>query len=852
LTKNSGDFPGPRLLKRKIEVKSFGMNGRAGAAVAACLLTLVCLTPVRPQTKTTVSGRITDKDGAGLPSASVTLYPRERPGERLETVTDGDGQYHFERVATGEYLIEAKGAGFARSAALPLRVESGINPALDISLEVAGIREEVVITPSGSAQTVDEVSKAVTVVDQRELDERDEFSVASALRTVPALRVIQLGGPGARVEIMARGLRVQDTAVLVDGMRLRDATDDHGGAQTLMGSLLVTDTDRVEVLRGSGSSLYGSNAVGGAINLVSNEGGGPLHGTLLFEGGSLGFFRGRVKVAGGLGQGDRVVYSTGVAHVNVSKGIDGDDASRITSSQSRFAFHVTPRATLSARLYAVNAYAQINNPPFPVLKDFPPEGTVEAVPLSPAEFRRFLEAPPWPPFDFGAATFVPDSDDADEAEKTRFLNGALVFTAQPSENLSYTFGYQALSTRRSHTDGPAGSWCLGCVERFHNDRLDNDGLIQTFSGRADFRLDRANFITAGYELEHEQFAQRVYGILAGTPWDTDSLFDVGQLSHALFVQDQLSFLDNRLRVSAAFRSQFFSLGGLRFQPKQPPFPSLLQSPPSAFTGDASVAYFFDRTQTKLRAHVGNGQRSPSLNERFGSFYSFLCHSLGCVGDWAAFGNPYLRPERSVSFDAGVDQSLYDNRLRLSATYFYTSVRRAIVLGYDSIYYPFPFETRLYNCDFCYLNTRGGLSRGVELSATAAPTRSLDIFAAYTYTNSDERVPFYDYLRSTAVPDHQFALVASQRLGRRVLLNFDLAAASSYTAPFYAPPYYLLRPFRFDGLVKADFAANYTHPLTETNSLRVFVKVENLFGREYFEAGYRTPGRTVVGSMAFSF
>ncbi|HKQ50779.1 MAG TPA: TonB-dependent receptor plug domain-containing protein, partial [Pyrinomonadaceae bacterium] len=351
-------------------------HGRAGAAVSACLLIFVCLTSTSAQTTTNVTGRITDARGAGLPGASVTLYPRERPSERLETVTDEDGRYRFELVAPGAYLIEAKGSGFARSAALPLRVASGDNPPLDISLELAGIREEVVVTASGSAQTVDEVSKAITVIDQRELDERDEYSIASALQTVPALRVAQLGGPGAAVEIGARGLRPQDTAVLVDGLRLRDATAEQGSAQTLLGSLLLTDVSRVEVLRGSGSSLYGSNAVGAAINLVSNEGGGPPHGSLLLEGGSLGFVRGRVKVAGGLGEGDRVVYSMGLTHVNVMKGIDGDDASRLTAGQWRFTFHFTPRTTLSARLYAADAYAQLNNPPQGIYDNAPPDGQV--------------------------------------------------------------------------------------------------------------------------------------------------------------------------------------------------------------------------------------------------------------------------------------------------------------------------------------------------------------------------------------------------------------------------------------------------------------------------------------------
>ena len=831
------------------------MNGRVGAAVAACLLTLVCLTPVRPQTKTTVSGRIMDKHGDGLRSASVTLYPRERPGERLETVTDGDGQYLFERVAPGAYLIEAKGIGFARSAALPLRVESGTNPALDISLEAAGIREGVVVTPSGAAQTVDEVSKAVTIIDQREIDERDEFSVASALQTVPALRVVQTGGPGAPVEIWARGLRPEDTAVLVDGLRLRDATAERGGAQTLLSSLLLTDTNRVEVLRGSGSSLYGSNAVGGAINLVSNEGGGPLHGNILLEGGSLGLVRGRVKMAGGLGQGDRVVYSLGLTHVNVMKGIDGNDASRITSSQWRFAFHFTPRTTLSVRLYTADSYAQLNDPPRSIYNNVPLDGRfIPAVPLSPDGLRRFRDVAFGFPFsfDYGAATFFPDLDDPDNAERTRFFNGALVFTGQPSETLSYTLSYQAIPTRRSHRDGPANFFSPRYKE--FSLHVDSNGLIQTVAGRADFRLGRANFITAGGEVETENYDQRDYDQGVGPRFVTDTWFDLAQRSQTFFVQDQLSLLGNRLRVSAAFRAQFFTLGHTGFQPKEPPYRSVLASPPSAFTGDGSVAYFFNRTQTKLRAHVGNGQRAPSLYERFGAFYGFICVFGGCFGSWNPYGNPLVRPERSVSFDAGVDQSLFGNRLRATATYFYTSVRKAIEPGSYSSYYPneFPYERPIYDCSYCYLNKPGVESRGVELSATAAPTRSLDIFASYTYTNSDERLEFFKDLRSFAVPDHQFSLVASQRLGRHVLLNFDLAATSSYTALFYEQPSYPLRHFRFDGLLKADFAASYTQPLSETKSIRYFAKVENLFDREYFERGYRTPGRTIVAGMAFSF
>ena len=81
---------------------------------------------------------------------------------------------------------------------------------------------------------------------------------------------------------------------------------------------------RVEVLRGSGSWLYGTNAIGGVVNIITDEGGGqPARGKVLVEGGGLGLFRGRAQVAGATGA-SRVLYSAGVSHFNVGRGIDGE------------------------------------------------------------------------------------------------------------------------------------------------------------------------------------------------------------------------------------------------------------------------------------------------------------------------------------------------------------------------------------------------------------------------------------------------------------------------------------------------------------------------------------------------
>src|SRR3954453_3622297 len=125
-----------------------------------------------------VSGTVKDPQGAALRGATVTLYARGRTQVRLSTATDDAGAYRFERLAPGEYIVEAAAAGFARAVALPVTIARGAQTSLDFTLEVAGVSTEVVVTAADSPQTVDEVSKAVNVVGRGEMDERDEATVA--------------------------------------------------------------------------------------------------------------------------------------------------------------------------------------------------------------------------------------------------------------------------------------------------------------------------------------------------------------------------------------------------------------------------------------------------------------------------------------------------------------------------------------------------------------------------------------------------------------------------------------------------------------------------------------------------
>jgi iron complex outermembrane receptor protein len=823
----------------------------------ACALVALCAPVLFAQATTTaaIAGRVTDAQGASVAGAIVTLYARAPQLQRLTAVSDAGGAYRFEQLAAGEYLIEADARGFAPAIAQKVRVERGRTTPLDLALEAAGVRAEVVVTAADTPQPVDEVSKAITTVSASELDERDEYSIPEALRSVPGLRVQQLGGPGALLSIKTRGLRNQDTAVTIDGLRFRDPSSPQGDASGYLSELHATNVSRVEVLRGSGSSLYGTNAIGGVVNIITDEGGAPLRGSLLAEGGGLGLFRGRAQLAGGT-SANRIAYSAGVSHLNVARGIDGDDAARTTSGQGRVRFQLTPTTTFNVRLYAADSFAQLNEDARPVAAALP-AGIVRAVPLAPAELRRFEMGTPDFQLRNGAATFIPSTNDPDASRATHFVSSALIFTGRPTDTFGYTISYQGNRTDGAFFDGPAGTG----FEPFGTTRTDLDGHADTLNARVDFRLGRANLITAGYEFERERFINR--SVSTPTPIfapSNDYLVDVIERSHSFFIQDQVRLLEDRLQLSAGFRMQRFALSRPNFAPiATSPFAGFdFAAPPNAYTGDASIAYSFPTTGTKLRAHVGNGYRAPSLFERFGSFLDLVGTAPqvpesrpfnDIPRQFVTFGDPRLRPERSIAFDAGLDQTFARRRARASATYFYTRLQEVIAFDFTGlVVQPDPFG-RFGG----YVNTGGGLARGVELSLEAAPARTFDIRTSYTYTNADERTPRVgNVIRSFTIPDHQFNLTVTQRVGRRLLFNFDFTASSDYLAPVFDPSTFGSVVYRFDGIRKADAGANYTVPLSESRSLRFFGYVENLFGREYFENGFRTPGRTGKAGAQFSF
>ncbi len=165
----------------------------------------------------------------------------------------------------------------------------------------------VVITATRVATPLTDVASSISLITASDLKTFQWRDLPSALRATPGLAVVQTGGPGGLTSVFIRGADSDHTKVVLDGV---DVDDPSVGAFDF-GQVLTTGIARVEVLRGPASSLYGSDAVGGVINIITERGSGPAHIEATVEGGSFDTVNANARLSGG---DSRFDYSLEVAN----------------------------------------------------------------------------------------------------------------------------------------------------------------------------------------------------------------------------------------------------------------------------------------------------------------------------------------------------------------------------------------------------------------------------------------------------------------------------------------------------------------------------------------------------------
>jgi outer membrane cobalamin receptor len=280
----------------------------------------------------TLGGRVTDPDGRAVPGASVMVL--HGTALATTTTTDGAGRFGPIELPAGDYGVSVAAAGLG---APPTRVHLDTGEARDVNVALTprAVQESVVVSAAQVELPLSRATDSVTVIDRAELQTTQTHTVADALRLVPGFGLAASGGPGAVTSIFPRGGESDYTLVLVDGIPQNAFGGGFDAAH-----LDAAGVERIEVVRGPQSALFGSGAIGGLVQLVTRQG-GPLRAQAAVEGGGYGFTRSTASASGASGAWrwggafDRLT-SDGDTRVraNLGRGVANDDYDRVQGSGS--------------------------------------------------------------------------------------------------------------------------------------------------------------------------------------------------------------------------------------------------------------------------------------------------------------------------------------------------------------------------------------------------------------------------------------------------------------------------------------------------------------------------------------
>lgn len=262
---------------------------RAPAVVSFLVLAAV---PAEPAT---LRGLVRTSDGRPVPNVAVVL--QGGPSER-SLLTGPGGRFVAESLPPGTYTVVVEAPGLA--AASPLRAEVGSSDlAVEVTLAVAPVREQIVVAATRGEAASTSVGVPVATLDAERLAAARPATVLDALQDLPSVAVARTGGVGLQASLFVRGGGSNATRILVDGV----PANEPGGFLDL-GAELPLELERVELVRGAASAVYGTDALAGVLALYTARASDGLGGRAEAEGGSFAWRKAAAQGSGRHGRGD--------------------------------------------------------------------------------------------------------------------------------------------------------------------------------------------------------------------------------------------------------------------------------------------------------------------------------------------------------------------------------------------------------------------------------------------------------------------------------------------------------------------------------------------------------------------
>jgi len=210
-----------------------------------------------------MAGRVQDSDGNSIPGARVIFRARGSGAARI-VITDNEGRFAFSDPGTGPFELEVAFDGFATR-----KIEVLTPGETTVTLDPQPIKEEITITATRTQVSSEETAVPVSVVDREEIDRKAVNVIGDIFRTLPGTSTANEGAFQVRPRI--RGLDSNRVLILVDGERLNNSRTSTAQSGIETGLVETSQIESVEVVRGSGSVLYGTDALGGTINIITKD-----------------------------------------------------------------------------------------------------------------------------------------------------------------------------------------------------------------------------------------------------------------------------------------------------------------------------------------------------------------------------------------------------------------------------------------------------------------------------------------------------------------------------------------------------------------------------------------------------
>ena len=580
--------------------------------------------------------------------------------------------------------------------------------------------KEVVVTATKIEEPVEETTSSVIVIPEKTIESKGIDFIVDALKDVSELNVVQNGGQGKLAQVFLRGGSPSQVLVMIDGVKVKSTTT---GTFDFSG-ITSDDIERIEIVKGPQSTIYGSEAMTGVINIITKKGRDKIHSELVLEGGSFGTYRTSATVSGGSKALD---YRFTTAYFNtdgISTAKNGVERDGYRNAMFSTKLNIKPSETFNLELTGKYYYDRSE------LDDYD------------YNLRQSMDA----------LNYIQHGHHFVVSGK-----GRLYLFDIWEQILTVSNTKDSLKTRDTDT-----SW----------NNYDIITGMETIDWQHNLYFSDNYTLTAGFENRLEKgenignFSKSIY-------------------NNAFYMNNKFSLFEDCLHLNAGIRYDDHKTFG------------------NQYTYRLGAIYDIKPADLRVIANYGTGFRAPTFNELFWPADPI----------WGGGGNPDLKPEETNSWEAGIEKSLFNKKIMLSATYFNQK--------YDDLISGWPPE-----------NIDNAEVKGIETGISTKITESLMVRSTYINMDTED--------------------TEGQRLTRRPKDKVNITAEYS-TGPVDMLIGYTFVGEVYDSTARRNLASysliNLSGGYRLTKHFKLFGKIDNLLNEDYESAGgYNTPGFSVFAGV----